>query len=135
MAERVEVFDVTIPPNTPASAPQSTPMPYSDGVPVGVEIVFPTGCSGLVGVRLDYSDVQLLPRAPGVWIRGSGEPVKWPLAGMPTGAGWRLTAYNTGAYPHTLQVRFLLNEIRRPGAAEVALAPVDLGSLNAEDAA
>lgn len=135
MAERVEVFDVTIPPGTPASAPLSTPMPYSDGIPVEVEIVFPTGCSGLVGVRLDYAAVQLVPHRPGVWIRGSGEPVKWPLTGMPTGSGWVLTGYNTGAYPHTLQIRFLLDEIRRPTAGEIPLAPVDLAAVNEEDAA
>lgn len=130
MAERFEIFDIAVPAGTASSAPLTTATKYSDGTPLEVEIVFPSGCAGLVGVRLDYGAVTLVPMTAGAWIRGNDEVVKWPLEGYPAGGGWKITAYNTDVYTHTLQVRYALREIVRPPAAEVAIVPVDLAAVN-----
>src|SRR6266487_815742 len=98
MADRVEVFDITIPAATPKTVPLSVATPFSDATLTEAEMVFPSGCAGLVGMRLDYGDVQLLPKTAGAFVRGDGEVVKWPIANMPSGAGWVVTAYNTDTY-------------------------------------
>lgn len=111
MASRVEVFDLTVPAGTAIATPVTLPTSMDDGVVQRLEMRWPPGPSGLVGLRLRHSQQVVIPYSVNAWIISDSEPIYWDLQGYPTGNAWDFLGYNLGVYPHTIQVRFLLDEI------------------------
>lgn len=67
--------EITVPANTPESAPASDVLYIARCVIRRLEITFPTGCVGLVGVRFKYQTRQLWPCNPERWFHGNGQTV------------------------------------------------------------
>ncbi|HEU5219175.1 MAG TPA: hypothetical protein VFU23_10980 [Gemmatimonadales bacterium] len=114
MASRIEIFDVTIPPGTPQSAPVTVPLPFDDGNVERIELRWPPGPAGLVGLRIRHSSQVVIPYSGTAWIVSNDEPIYWPVEGYPATDKWDVIGYNTGAYPHTIQVRLLITETVNP---------------------
>jgi hypothetical protein len=57
-------FAITIPPNTPANAPQETGLQLTAGIVHSVWIVFPPGCAGLAHVQIKQPEATFLPSNP-----------------------------------------------------------------------
>lgn len=111
MAERIEIKSVTTPAGTDVATPQTTLLNWRQGYPVQLEIRFPPGPSGLVGVQLLHSGEVVVPHDPLEWLITDNEPVIWPLDGFPYNAKYALRTYNQDVYDHTVQVRMLFNEV------------------------
>lgn len=110
-ASRVEVFDVTIPAGTAEASPLEVETNFAAGELVGVELLFPAGCGGLVGVRLAVGHAQAIPTTAGSWLVGNGETLRYDLVGQINNGAWSLIGYNADAYDHTLHVRYLVAEV------------------------
>lgn len=110
MAERIEVFEVTVPAGTAISAPQNTSLSFLDGHVTKIEVRIPPGPSGLVGFRFVHSQQVIIPFSGTTWIVADDEKLEWPVEGYPTNDDWSVRAYNTDIYPHTLYIRFLVTE-------------------------
>lgn len=123
MAERVEIFDVTLPAGGSPSAPVSAPVGFTQGRVDRLQVVFPDGCAGLVGVQLAFAGQVVIPYGPAFFLRGNDEVVDWPLDAYPTNGQWTLVGYNQDVYPHVIQVRWLVTEL---GATVSLPAPVAL---------
>lgn len=120
MADRVEVFDVTVTAGTAKATPQLTTTQFADGYVTDVEVVIPDGCKGLVGFQLAKDGNPIIPNTAGAFITGNDEVIRWPIDNFPFGGKWQLRAYNTGVFDHTLEVRYLIREWQPPSApAEV----------------
>ena len=117
MAERFQVFDVTLAAGYGSQATTTTPLSFSDGIVDQVEIIIPDGCSGLVGLQLAVADQVIIPYDDTAFIRGNDEKIEWPLHEFPSTGAWSLVAYNSDIYPHTIQVRFLVTELTPMAAA------------------
>jgi len=63
---------LTIPANTPEDNPTTKYLEISPGVIHRVQVVFPTGCVGLVHVQVWYEEHQLYPSNPGGSFTGDG---------------------------------------------------------------
>lgn len=124
MAQRVEIATVTVAANTLSSAPLTTPLPWRQGYPERVELRIPPGPSGLVGIRLLHSGTVIIPRSADEWLITDNEPVIWPLEGYPYNPNWTVQSYNLDVYPHTFQIRMLLNEIG--GVPSPSFTPIDI---------
>lgn len=124
MAERIELFDVTIPAGTAIASPQITALSFNQGVVEQIEIIVPPGPSGLVGFRIRHSAQTIIPMSGNGWIIADNEQIKWPLQGYPVGNKWSIQAYNTDVYEHTLYLRFLVLETRRNTLVEATLVPI-----------
>lgn len=111
MAQRVEIRDVTIPPGTLQTSPQITNFTWREGYPVRVEIRFPPGPSGFVGVRIRHGGTVIVPRRGSNYLVADNEVVDWALEDLPSNANYNAQAYNEGVYSHTIQFRFHLNEL------------------------
>ncbi|MGH9071242.1 MAG: hypothetical protein ACRDX8_08805 [Acidimicrobiales bacterium] len=112
MASRVYSFNATVEADTPAGSPTTTPTEFAPGTVGELELVFPDGCAGLVGVRITNAYGQVIPYAHGQWIRGNNEVLRLPLEGYIQSGSWQVEAYNEDAvYPHTLMVRYLVTEV------------------------
>jgi hypothetical protein len=66
------VFNLTVPPATPPDIPERMEAPIPPGVVVGVRVLFPSGCAGLVGARILVDEVQVWPSTLGMWYIGDG---------------------------------------------------------------
>lgn len=127
MAQRIEAFGVSVPRSTTKAAPQTTALTFPEGVVEVVEVIIPTGHIGQTGFRLRYASQQVIPDTAGAWIVSSGEVIRWPLDGFPTGAQWACQAYNLDpAHAHAFYFRFLVNELVAPNEPGGLVVPVQV---------
>jgi hypothetical protein len=123
MAREVQLFDVVVPAGTLKAAPQITALAFPFRVVDEVEILVPPGPRGEVGFQLGASGGQVVPVTVGAFIVTDNEIIHWPLEGQLDNGAWQLIAYNTGALPHTITVRFLVRLPASPGDA-LGLLPI-----------
>jgi hypothetical protein len=124
MAQRVEHFPVTVPPNTSTLAPVTTPLKFPDGEVVEFEFIVPPGPSGLVGWQILYGPQVIIPRNSANFFVMDNEHDSWPIDNYPTGGQWAVRAYNIDIYPHLLQFTFHLNEFSKSIAVVPPLIPI-----------
>ena len=120
VASRVEVFDTTVPANTPIATPVVVGMRFDIGVVDRVQITVPPGPSGLVGFGILFSGVSVWPREDSRWIITDDEHVEWENHLDYTAGVWGVRLYNLDVFDHTLHWRWLVHEV------VASLAPVTL---------
>jgi hypothetical protein len=128
MAQDIMVFDVTVVQGGTASAPQVFALAMPARRVDGVEVVIPAGVRSTVHWALGSAGTRVIPSNAGAYVAGDDEVVRWPLSGYWNSGAWQLQAYNTGGFPHTLQIRFLLSLVQ--GAASSAPALIAASSLS-----
>lgn len=124
MADRIELFTLTVPAGTPVAAPVNLDTPFADGNVVQVNITVPDGPSGFMGFCIVHKGSPLIPIQRGRFVVANDRVVEWPLAGMPTGTGWQIQAYNTDIYPHNLYVEYLIDELAAPAPNPITIIPI-----------
>lgn len=124
MAERIEIFDVTIPAGTPIATPVTIALPMPAGVVTRIEQRWPPGPAGLVGLRVAHSSQVIIPRTGATFLVTDDEVVDWSVEGYPTGDKWTVVGYNTGLNAHTIQFRIHLNELAIKATGQVAPVPI-----------
>ena len=67
--------DIKIPANTAEDSYLTETLRLSRGIIERVDLVFPSGCAGLVGVRLARNTFQVIPSNYPKWIETDGESV------------------------------------------------------------
>lgn len=128
MADRVEVFDVTVPTGTPRSAPLIAGCSFAPGTVERVDVVIPAGVAALAGFAIGYGNQPVIPNTVGAFILGNNEVWSTALTNLPTGGRWTLIGYNEDLYDHTFHVRFYVTELRDP--APPIVLPEVIGSTD-----
>lgn len=109
----IYVTELTIPANTSVDIPMRISLSVVDGIISEVNVLFPDGCKGLVGVRVyDYEHI-IYPSNPDHWLIADDETIIWSddytLSGAPFELG--LEGYNLDdSYSHTIYFRFVVIE-------------------------
>lgn len=124
MAQRTELFAVTVPAGTPQAAPQVTALPFPDAVVTALEFIIPPGPSGLVGWQMRHSGQVVIPRTSGAFFVMDDTHETWALEGYPIGNKWQLAAYNNDVYNHLLQFIFHVDELSETVGAPPPLIPI-----------
>lgn len=122
MATRVEMFPVTIPHGTAIATPATVPMFFNDGRVERLEMRWPPGPAGLVGIRVAFSGQVVIPFQATNWLVTDDEAIVWPLERFPGSGKWQAVGYNLDNFDHTIQFRFLIVDdvnIAIPGAAQL----------------
>lgn len=128
MADLVYQFACTVPAGTPIAAPLTIDTSMPPCVVERVDIRIPPGPKGTVGFRLTSDGTQVVPTISGQWVVTDDEAVPIPLTNQHDSGRWAFTGYNLGNYPHTVQVRYLVNLTAAPvtttpaGSALIAAA-------------
>lgn len=117
------------PANTPATDPVITAITVAPGVVDSVEVVFPSGCSGLAHMQVYRALHQLWPANPGASFTGDGNPIRWqedyPMYDQPLEL-LVVTWNEDDTFPHTPVLRVnLLRQSQPPNAGDTS------SSLNA----
>jgi hypothetical protein len=105
------VTSLTIPAQTPVASPASTTLVVTAGQITEVEILFPPGCKGLVGVRVKDFEHVIFPTNPDEWVISDDDTVDWNEDYLLAGAPWTLTleGYNDDdTFSHTIYFRFAM---------------------------
>lgn len=109
MAYRVLQFSVTIPAETPQTAPVTIGLPMDNWDIEQIDLEVPPGPSGLMGFYVSNNGVQWIPQTAGSFLVWDNTKQSWPLSDQPNASGWAITGYNTGVYPHNVIVRMHVN--------------------------
>lgn len=102
----VQTFTVTCAAGTASTSPvtQDTTLGVVDVS--DIQIVIPSGHSGLTGLRILLGGSQVLPRNDGGWIIGDDERLDYQVTGYLNTGLWQAEMYNTGIYDHSWQLRY-----------------------------
>lgn len=128
MAVEVQSFQVTLVPGSSAAAPQVVDIGFPPREVERIEIIVPPGPRGVMGFQLAMSGKQVLPITAGAFVVTDDEKISWDLAGQNNSGAWQVIGYNTGAFSHTIEVRFLTD---LPGGPPLAgmLNPLPASAL------
>lgn len=103
---------LTIPKNTPITAPVTTIVPVHPGIVKQVSVYFPAGCCGLARCCILYWERQVWPSNPDSYFHGDGQNLVFPedirLVDLPyefTLVGWNLD----DTFQHTITVRLAIS--------------------------
>lgn len=117
MAVEVRQFSITIPAGTPKSANFTSPMSFPPRLVREVEALVPPGPRGEVGFAIGAAGTIFLPEEVGAFIVTDNEVIHWPLDDQIDSGAWTFFGYNTGQFPHTITVRFLVDLVPAHAAA------------------
>jgi hypothetical protein len=115
---------VTIPSGTSASSPTRTRMRLTAGMVASFQITFPSGCMGLVGLRVLRGNLQLWPLVTGEWYVADdfviSLPEQFPLDAAPYDLV--IEGYNTDdTYDHSVSTRVEIDRVEDPLSALVGV--------------
>lgn len=123
MPSEVRTFDVTIPSGTPIATPHTATMSFPPRKVDAIELMFPSGLNGLVGVQIGSSGAQIIPHDIGTWIIANRETVRFDVVGAIDSGAWEFFGYNLGDFSHTIYVRFYLSQVVA-GSGSGAVQPI-----------
>jgi hypothetical protein len=110
-------------PLTPANTPQATPLVQSLVFPpyqvISIDWQVPPGPLGNVGFQLGDSSGDVIVPTNGGWIITNDRVEDWGLWDAVETGSWTFTAYNTGAFDHTVYLDFLC----QPWPSQLASTP------------
>lgn len=99
-------FPVAVPAGTAKAAALTFNLTMPPRRVLEIEILVPPGPRGEVGFKIAQAGVQIYPSGAGDFVVTDSETLHWPVEGANTSGAWQVIAYNTGAFPHTLEFRF-----------------------------
>lgn len=131
MASEIRAYTLTVPANTPSTAPLVKSTSFPERRVDAISVIVPPGPSGQVGFCVLVGGVRVIPYDSDLWIVTAGESITWPLERQPTSGAWSVAGYNTGTNAHSVYFRFLLSLVPPPTVAgttpiaEADLTPAD----------
>jgi hypothetical protein len=132
MAGRLYTFQCTVPASTAITSPATFSLAIPSGSSVSVTVRIPPGPRGEVGWQLYYGGSLAFPYQTGTWLVADDAVVTIePPADMTSGA-WRLSAYNTGTYPHTLYIEVRADTTTQAAAQVTVSVPVYVSPSSTE---
>jgi len=142
MSREIRAFECIIPAGTPKATPVSFPLAMPARIVDQIDLRIPPGPNGVMGFQITSGGAQIIPYNAGAFIVASDERIPWPLTNQISSGAWQLMGYNTGQYPHTVYVKFLLSLVASSNQSDLTpipaadLAPVvsdaDLAALAAD---
>lgn len=135
MATQYRSFEITIPTGSTRAAPVIFPMIFPSFVVLSIDVYVPPGPLGQMGFQIASSRQQVIPWNAGQWIVANADYLTFPVTDAPNSGDWQLIAYNTGAFPHTIWVRFALDPIPLPVTPVVTITTADLSTALPEQVA
>lgn len=124
MAQEVRRFAVTIPASTAKSANFTADLSFPPRVVTSIHIRVPPGPRGEVGFSIGSAGQPVIPYNPGQYIVTDDEEIDWQLEGFWDSGSWTMFAYNTGRFPHTLEVRFMVDVPQEEAAGPAVITSV-----------
>lgn len=107
----------------PSTSPLVVDLPFDNYSIVQIDIRFPPGPAGEVGVAVFNSGTQILPKNAGTWIIDDNAHLTFTPDDYPTGTGWQIQMYNDGIYDHSTYWTFHYNYLVKQTPASTIIVP------------
>lgn len=127
MANRIEFTNVTVPAGTAIATPVRIRPTFDEGRVDRIEMRWPPGPSGLVGLRVGHSGQVIIPFDASTYLVTDDEVIGWDIENFPEAQAWFIDGYNTDVYNHTIQFRWLITDAAPAQPARPALVPIPVG--------
>lgn len=128
MADETYAFLVNTPIGTALASPLVTNLTMPARTVRSIEVRIPPGPNGELGFAIGMNGVSVVPVTPGTWIVTSDEVKSWDVTlGLNSGA-WQCLSYNTGDYPHAIQIIFHVDQVTPDPSASIGAA-IDPNSI------
>lgn len=122
MADETYAFQVLTPVGTALASPLVTNIAMPPRTVRSIEVRIPPGPNGELGFAIGMNNVSVVPVVPNTWVVTSDEVKVWDVTlGLNSGA-WQVMSYNTGIYPHTIQVIFHVDQVTPDPSASIGAA-------------
>ena len=125
MTDAIQGFPLTIPANGSPNNVFFVDCELGWANVTQILLVFPPGCSGLVGVRVEHGGAQLYPLVPGTWFIFDDFTVVIPVTSQGEAGQWHVAGYNQDAFEHTIQAYFYYDYVdtgqSTPGSSLISL--------------
>lgn len=118
--DRIEPFTVSIPANTPQTAPVERNTSFAAGRVVHLEVLVPPGHNGQTGFSIAQAHQPIYPDRAGTFIVGSGERFEWEMEDDLDTGDWQLFGYNVAPIAHSFYLRFYVVELSKAASADIA---------------
>src|SRR5579872_2384197 len=106
MTDAIHNVALTIFPGTTPTLVDFQDVPLGDSEVSQIIIVFPPGCSGLVGAAVQYSLNPVYPSNAGGYFVFDDYTIAIPVTNQETGGQWRVVGYNQDINNHVIQFYF-----------------------------
>lgn len=109
----IYTFKLPLSPGTEAETPAVSQINLTVGVLKTIEIMYPAGCAGQVGVRIKERERVIFPSNPDEWFIDDDRVVRWSenYKILPQHVRFKLEGYNEDdTYTHTIYFRFNILE-------------------------
>jgi len=100
--------NITTPKNTAINTPKATELVITKGLVYKIEIDYPSGSAGLMGVIICDGSLQVWPSSLGQWFTGDGNLISFDDIYLKESAPFilRVLTYNVDtAYKHAVNIR------------------------------
>jgi hypothetical protein len=134
VSTQVRGFEITIPAGTAKDAPVTRDMSFPPMTVADITVTVPPGPNGNLGIQIASAGSQVIPWNDGEWLVPNDVVMTWTPDGYADSGSWQLVGYNTGAFDHTVWVRFNLAPVAAVGTP-TAGQPVDLAAVSNAPAA
>lgn len=111
MASEVQTFTCTVPAGTVQASPVTIDLTMPPRTVRRIEWFVPSGNRGLLGWAIGAAGVPIIPRNAGAWIVAEAVDRGWDFETPVNSGAWQFFGYNTGAYAHSVYLRFLLDPV------------------------
>jgi hypothetical protein len=113
--DRIYYTVLTIPANTPQSAPVSIAWPLEDNQLKEITVQVPDGHCGLTGFRIMQAQQQIVPFANSSFIVSNDRTFLFPFDDEITSTGLVGNGYNTDIFPHSFYLTCTVTNLPLPG--------------------
>lgn len=120
MADQVYVYQVTTPAGTALASPQTTSVAIPVRIVRRITIKVPPGPAGHLGFQVAANGTAIIPVNGTSWIVTDNEDIVWDVTQLIESGAFQIRSYNTGIYPHTIEIRF---EVDIPPPKPASTAP------------
>lgn len=142
MAQDVFTFSALLPVGTSPTNLTVVALTIPPRIVTQLQVRVPPGPNGEVGFAIGAAGQPVIPFNAGAFIVTDNELIDWPIRDGITSGAWQLFGYNTGFYPHTLQVRLLCDLLPDGGSSAAQVLPlsqltpaIDLSQISPADTA
>lgn len=125
MTDRIQAFSLTVPANGNVNTIFFVDCELGDSNVTKIVLVFPPGCSSLVGIRVEHGGSQVYPYVKGTFFIFDAYNLEIEPSEQGTSGQWHVAGYNTDIYPHTITAYFFYDLVNLGSSSPVS-TPVSL---------
>lgn len=102
MTDVISGFSLTLPPGNGAITVTTIQCPLGWSSVEKIRLVFPPGCSALVGVAINYAANVVYPVGPTPWFILDEDVAEVDVSNQQEAGQWSLSGYNQDFYQHVV---------------------------------